>query len=532
MPWCPCWTCRGLKHYVRQRTINDHMADQNAAFNQLVGPQIPLAGMAPLAALAAPAPANNASDDDVEMWADGDDYVDGNPIRSLAGWDTLVTDSSRTLAEVAYTLYDWQVRHKATNAAAKGVWDFGANLLPENNTMGNFGDLEAMLKLHRAETVIKVHCCPEMCVSFTNPTHHSLAGRLDLMNAHRTVCPVCGAARYVHGTKKPVRVFWYMPLKFWLQDLFAKGDLVPHMANDLDPKSYPDGHVRRSDGWRQKVTDNPNINADRRNIALAAGCDGIPFHNDKQAASGWPFVVTCENLPAGTYRKNQHQHVFALTPSEEIKYDGNGHPFVFKRDPPSIQPVLQMLTEELLEAQDKGLPMRDFSLPVDDPDHFFLLRLILLFYMGDYPGQGKVANMVHTGVKACHWCHHKFRFHSPGHNVATGTRRHLDPGDPTRQCDTWPEEETQDPPKIRDHAKTCAYAEMMKDLKGIGSSSPIIMNENNMHDNNNNNINNSNTNTHTNNTCNNHDRHTNMNIICQECWASEGMDRGWGTYML
>ena len=200
---------------------------------------------------------------------DADDYIEDNPIHELPGWSdriTVITTStkilhkntekkhtntlqedpnSRTLAEVAYSLFDWQTRHKASNAAASGVWDFTSNLLPEDNTMGDFGALEKMLKVHRDETVIKVECCRNMCVAFRNPTHPSLAKRMDLRNAHRTVCPVCAEPRWLQGTKTPVRVFYYLPIKFWLQDLFAKADLVPHMANDLDPANYPDGHVRR-----------------------------------------------------------------------------------------------------------------------------------------------------------------------------------------------------------------------------------------------------------------------------------------------
>ena len=133
------------------------------------------------------------------------------------------------------------------------MWDFGANILPENNTLNNFGDLEKMLKTHRRETTKKVHCCRNMCVGFFNPTSPRFAHRLDLMNEHRTQCPVCGQARYVHGTKKPVRWFWYLPVKCWLQDLFAKGDMVRHMANDLDPAKYPDGHVRRYQRERATV---------------------------------------------------------------------------------------------------------------------------------------------------------------------------------------------------------------------------------------------------------------------------------------
>jgi hypothetical protein len=111
--------------------------------------------------------------------------------------------------------------------------------------MGNFGELEKILDLHRSETVLRIDCCRDMCVAFWDPTHPTLRKDMSLMNSHRTSCPKCGQARYVHGTKTPVRVFWYLPIKFWLQDLFAKGDLVPHMANDLDPATFPDGHIRR-----------------------------------------------------------------------------------------------------------------------------------------------------------------------------------------------------------------------------------------------------------------------------------------------
>jgi hypothetical protein len=154
-------------------------------------------------------------------------------------------DGDRTVAEVVYACLDWSTRHSATNVAASGVWDFGESLLPEDNNLGAYGDLEKVLKKHRAETVIRVDCCRNMCVAFWDPTHPLLRKDLSLLNAHRTSCPKCNQARYVYGTKTPVRVFWYLPIKFWLQDLFSKGDLVPHLFNDKDPSKFPDGHVRR-----------------------------------------------------------------------------------------------------------------------------------------------------------------------------------------------------------------------------------------------------------------------------------------------
>ena len=222
----------------------------------------------------------------------------------------------------------------------------------------------------------------------------------------------------------------------------------------------------RSDGWRQKVTDNKNINADKRHMALAAGCDGIPFHKDKNSSSGWPFVVTAENLPGGAYRKNQHQHIFAVAPSDEIRYDSFGNTYVYKKDPPNIQCVLLMFVDELLTGQEEGFDLRDFSIPRGMPGHSFNLKTILLFFMGDYPGQGKVANMKHSGKKACHWCHHPFESHSKGHNVALGTRQHLDEDDPFRHDDSFPRPELRPAPPMRDHCEMCDTAANMANLSG------------------------------------------------------------------
>jgi hypothetical protein len=241
-------------------------------------------------------------------------------------------------------------------------------------------------------------------------------------------------------------------------------NLLASITLITNTRRHTHAHRVRSDGWRQKVTENPNINADCRHQALAAGADGIPLHKDKQASSGMPFVVTAENTPVGAYRKNQHQHMFALAPSEERRYDVHGNAYTFKRDPPSIQCILMVFANELLHGQDDGYPMRDFSVPVTSPRHLFNLKVILLFFMGDYPGQGKVANMIHNGKRACHWCYHIFEAHSPGHNVALDTRRHLPPHHPMRTDDVFGPHELRDPPRSRTHAETCAYAEEAHNL--------------------------------------------------------------------
>jgi hypothetical protein len=158
--------------------------------------------------------------------------------------------------------------------------------------------------------------------------------------------------------------------------------------------------------------------------------------------------------------------MFTLAPSEEISYDEHGKTFVLKRDPPNIQCVLLVFVDELLHGQGTGFRTRDFSRPVSDPAHWFWLKVILLFFMGDYPGQGKVANMMHTGVQACHWCHHDFEYHSQGHNVARGTRQQLPPRHHIRSDDSYNTVENRPPPAARTHTEICEKAAELAGLRG------------------------------------------------------------------
>jgi hypothetical protein len=250
---CTCLSCVRKKRTYKQdyRTVKGHLArDKQDAADLAQASDLPLL---PANDVPDNVVYNNPVHDDTNSDFDSDtvmdDYVGNNPIKSLTGWDVPVTDAegfpARTLADIAYQSLDHQTRHRTNNVCAAGVWDFGKAMLPEDNTMGTFGKLEGMMEKHRFDTVQVIHACRNMCVAFWDPTHHTLRNRLDLRNAHRTVCPVCGEDRYEIGTKKPVRIFWYLPIKYWLQDLFCKGDLVPHMANNLDPTKFPDGHVRR-----------------------------------------------------------------------------------------------------------------------------------------------------------------------------------------------------------------------------------------------------------------------------------------------
>jgi hypothetical protein len=73
-----------------------------------------------------------------------------------------------------------------------------------------------------------------------------------------------------------------------------------------------------------QVTENSNINADRRNQAVSASTDGVPFFKDRNAANGWPVSVWPDNAPLGKNRDNAHAHMAMLVPSEYWIVDSEG----------------------------------------------------------------------------------------------------------------------------------------------------------------------------------------------------------------
>ena len=91
--------------------------------------------------------------------------------------------------------------------------------------------------------------------------------------------------------------------------------------------------------------------------------------------------------------------------------------------------------------------------------------MILLFWVGDYPGMGKCAAMKHAGAHGCHWCEGYFYPHSPGHNVCIHNRRNLRTNHPFRHDrDKWGSTETRLPFKNRTHDGIKTKAQEIHDM--------------------------------------------------------------------
>jgi hypothetical protein len=119
------------------------------------------------------------------------------------------------------------------------------------------------------------------------------------------------------------------------------------------------------------------------------------------------------------------------------------------RDPSSMTAAFTVLVDELLWGETHGFRVVDHSKPPSHPDRVFWQKLILLFWVGDYPGLGKCANMKHSGFYGCHWCKGYFYTHSRGHNVQIHNRRRLRTNHLFRKDSRWGAHETRSAPPLR-----------------------------------------------------------------------------------
>ena len=235
-------------------------------------------------------------------------------------------------------------------------------------------------------------------------------------------------------------------------------------------------------------------------------CDGVPFFKDKNAASGWVCILHDENAPFAVARSPQHSHMVALVPStyktetkEGIKHVKRlvearcctisplvsscsctymfvgarllhlhcvCHLHTLRRDPPSLGALHQLLVDNFLVGQDTGFPTTDHSKPRGHHERIFWMKVVLLFIIGDYPGLGKMANMLHSGRFGCHWCMHSFNTYTPGNLVALGNRRHCPQTHPIRKDHRFDQEEERLAPKTRTHSATTAKAQEIEDFVG------------------------------------------------------------------
>ena len=155
-----------------------------------------------------------------------------------------------------------------------------------------------------------------------------------------------------------------------------------------------------------QILNNPAMNDDSRNQGLVGMSDGIPLFRDKSSRSVTPLMFRTANLPDHLSMKFRYIHLAALVPSHFwIIGKTSGRFERVERKTGNLCAIMHVIIDDLLKWE-KGERMEDHSKHPDNPARWFHLRVLLLYWCGDYPGQGEASGFNHSamGKHACHWC--------------------------------------------------------------------------------------------------------------------------------
>jgi hypothetical protein len=148
------------------------------------------------------------------------------------------------------------------------------------------------------------------------------------------------------------------------------------------------------------------MKADTRNQGLVGMADGIPLFRDKHSRSCIPVMLRTVNMGDHLSMKFRYTHLTALVPSHFWIIGETSKQFErVERKPSHLCAVMHAVVDDMLFWED-GQDVEDHSKHAGAHDRLFLLRVCLLYWCGDYPGQGEASGFSHAaaGKKACHWC--------------------------------------------------------------------------------------------------------------------------------
>jgi len=148
------------------------------------------------------------------------------------------------------------------------------------------------------------------------------------------------------------------------------------------------------------------MNRDTRNQGLVGMADGIPLFRDKHSRSVTPIMLRTANMSDNLSMKFRYTHLTALVPNSFWIIGETSKQFQkVERKPGHLCAIMHAVVDDLLHWEE-GEEVDDMSKNAEDPEMHFHLRAMLLYWCGDYPGQGEASGFSHApgGGKSCHWC--------------------------------------------------------------------------------------------------------------------------------
>jgi len=428
--------------------------------------------------LPGPEPDPSGADTDEGDFNEGDsdecdsDYDEDmiEPPDPFAALDPAGLPEDVQVATCASLVINWLGVSKAPWVSGQDVWTITETVC-QRVDFPVFGRVKKLVKDYLDGRMVRIGMCTKGHVAYYDCTHPKLQAP-QFQNADEDCCRVCGEAKYLPLIRLPdgscaprqyLKEFYYLPIKHWLQDLFRRPDLAPHLANDAVGQP---GSVRRSHGYKRKVLDNPIMAQDHRNQALIATADGIPCFKNKNASRGVVPVMLRTTMPDGIGLDVRNVHMVALVPDQHwVVHPESGRKKRSKRKTGFLTAITLVMTDELLHLYETGVMVVDHALPLDDVTRVFRLFVILLYWIGDYPGIGEAAGTMSSGGRCCHWCKQHFPFNYALHRTQhCEFRPFLPMGDPLRKANRAADCDWEVP--LRTHQQMCEDAEASEAFEG------------------------------------------------------------------
>ena len=303
------------------------------------------------------------------------------------------------LGEVLYFMFEWMARNKATDAASKSAWAMLAEVLPEQSFPRHFSYAKTIIDEYMAGKVKEIPICPKGHIAYYDCTSPELK---HCKHASKTACPICGLSKEItvatrHGPRTiPRAKMYYLSVERYFRDMFHQPDLAVQL--DYTRGERLPGDLKSSRGFHQKVSSNPVLNTEGRNQAVIATADGVPLFKDMTARKGHPFMLRPANASESNQKDLFKAHLFGYVPCEHWEIGPTGHAMRVVRSPPSFQPMMYVFADEMDHLYRTGAFIEDFSRDVRDPNRCFLMRVMLLFWIGDYPGLGEICDFQYVRV--------------------------------------------------------------------------------------------------------------------------------------
>ena len=218
---------------------------------------------------------------------------------------------------------DWISTFRVSDVSAGHIWGTIRSLLsaPDADAAGplahtTYDRILRFVKKHKLETVQKIPICPCGKVIYYDFCNDELRKVFKYCSAtERNGCAICGLSKFIPGTEKPRKVIYYIPVEIWLRDLFQRADLAAVLRSDTDPSTFSTGSLRRSEGWKSKVTDNPRMSSDPRHAPLVGHADGGPYFKGGEAGA-WFFILRHASLPEPLLLEQTLAHMPLLISNE------------------------------------------------------------------------------------------------------------------------------------------------------------------------------------------------------------------------